>query len=230
MTQSKGKIMKRFILALVLGAVSATANAITVKLITHNWTPGGGTVHTLITDGSHIDGFAASTAVFDWDGTALSSTGIYSSTLSLNSDPSWQSVWNDTITDLSIDTGTSTASGTAFSCHEGTYLASVGHSYCGGHNLGENYINESTSTWGPGLAFSRTLGGDDVATRTQRSISAYDFGLVNWDGITLVIGNGTPVGTPWGEALTFQVVPIPAAAWLFGSALGLLGWKRRGRS
>ncbi len=25
------------------------------------------------------------------------------------------------------------------------------------------------------------------------------------------------------------VVPIPAAAWLFGSALGLLGWIRRGK-
>ncbi|MFW2406105.1 MAG: VPLPA-CTERM sorting domain-containing protein [Gammaproteobacteria bacterium] len=27
---------------------------------------------------------------------------------------------------------------------------------------------------------------------------------------------------------TWSIVPIPAAAWLFGSALGLLGWARRG--
>jgi len=34
--------------------------------------------------------------------------------------------------------------------------------------------------------------------------------------------------TTWVYAdWTVQVVPIPAAAWLFGSALGLLGWMRR---
>ena len=32
----------------------------------------------------------------------------------------------------------------------------------------------------------------------------------------------------WGGTVTFKVViPIPAAAWLFASALGLLGWVRR---
>lgn len=33
-----------------------------------------------------------------------------------------------------------------------------------------------------------------------------------------------------GEAFgtgSFQVIPVPAAAWLFGSAIGLLGWMRR---
>jgi len=28
-------------------------------------------------------------------------------------------------------------------------------------------------------------------------------------------------------AMEVEVVPIPAAAWLFASALGLLGWMRR---
>lgn len=27
--------------------------------------------------------------------------------------------------------------------------------------------------------------------------------------------------------LTYDVVPVPAAAWLFGSAIGLMGWLRR---
>ena len=35
--------------------------------------------------------------------------------------------------------------------------------------------------------------------------------------------NSTTLGTD----LTFQVVPVPAAVWFFGSALGLLGWIRR---
>ncbi len=30
-----------------------------------------------------------------------------------------------------------------------------------------------------------------------------------------------------GYVFTFTVVPVPAAVWLFGSALGLLGWLRR---
>lgn len=33
--------------------------------------------------------------------------------------------------------------------------------------------------------------------------------------------------TTFGTDLVFEVVPIPAAVWLFGSALGLLGWVRR---
>jgi hypothetical protein len=31
----------------------------------------------------------------------------------------------------------------------------------------------------------------------------------------------------WGTLDTVQVVPVPAAIWLFGSALGLMGWMRR---
>jgi hypothetical protein len=31
-----------------------------------------------------------------------------------------------------------------------------------------------------------------------------------------------------GDVQSIQVVPVPAAVWLFGSALGLLGWLRRG--
>jgi len=41
---------------------------------------------------------------------------------------------------------------------------------------------------------------------------------------------GTYLYTWPGDSLTFEIVPIPAAVWLFGSALGLLGWMRRGRS
>jgi hypothetical protein len=48
-------------------------------------------------------------------------------------------------------------------------------------------------------------------------------------GAIFSIGNGLPLGVPntGGEAMKFQVVPVPATAWLFGSALGLLGWARR---
>ncbi|KAA3621841.1 MAG: hypothetical protein DWQ08_13560, partial [Proteobacteria bacterium] len=199
-------------IAMVLICVSAVANAVTVQLVRHNQTSSSGAISTLITDGSHIQGQPATTAVFDWDGTTLSSTGLYSALSSLGSSPYGPTVLNDRITDLSIDTSTGTATATAYACHEGTFLAGVGASGCGGHNLGANYFNESTTTWGPGLAFSRTIGGDDVVTGTQRSISAYDFGTAAVTGTghdtgdLIGIGNGLALGDPsGGELLTFEV-------------------------
>jgi len=50
---------------------------------------------------------------------------------------------------------------------------------------------------------------------TLNSLELIDFDAAGVDaGMALVIANGS-------------VVPVPAAVWLFGSALGLLGWVRR---
>lgn len=234
--------MKKVILALALFAASAAANAITVTLLTHNQTAGSGTISTLITDGSHIQGQPASTAIFDWDGSTLTSTGLYSAVSSLGSSPYSATILNDQITDLSISTGGTpggTAGATAYSCAEGTFLAGVGANGCGGYTFGANYMDDSTTVWGPGTAVSQTLGGDDVLTSGPRTISAFDLGFDGFsgvDGLTpgdlVFIGNGIALGGTGptlggGELMTFQVVPVPAAAWLFGSALGLLGWARR---
>jgi hypothetical protein len=222
-------------------AVSAVANAVSVTLIVHNQTSGGGAISSLITDGSHVSGIAAaSTAVFDWDGTTLSSTGLYSAVSSIGSSPYSSTILADVITDLNIDVGTSSAAGTAaYSCTEGTFLGGVGANGCGGYTFGTSYTDDSTTIWGPGTAVSQTLGGDDVATAGPRTISAYDFDtftlISGTDGLTpgdvFSIGNGLPLGVPntGGEAMKFSVnvIPVPAAAWLFGSALGLLGWMRR---
>ncbi len=51
------------------------------------------------------------------------------------------------------------------------------------------------------------------------------FPLSGWDRFPLPFQTG-----PYSLSLSgveFSVVPVPAAAWLFGSALGLLGWLRR---
>ena len=43
--------------------------------------------------------------------------------------------------------------------------------------------------------------------------------------------DGTTVAAPYDlDNISLNVVPIPAAVWLFGSALGLLGWLRRERA
>ncbi len=55
--------------------------------------------------------------------------------------------------------------------------------------------------------------------------------VVETPGVSLVITEQSEfiaiAGTPSGYVYTFTVVPVPAAVWLFGSALGLLGWIRR---
>jgi hypothetical protein len=67
-------------------------------------------------------------------------------------------------------------------------------------------------------------------------LSQFDgFQTQSWDGSTLVIGNGPLASFPctvdcepltWRWTLDAQVVPVPAAVWLLGSALGVLGWIR----
>jgi len=135
------------------------------------------------------------------------------------------------------------ASAATYSCVEGNFGGNVGASICGGYVFGANFFNESTTTWGPGTAVSRTVGGDDLASFVaQQSIATLDnMTTISWAGTTLVLANKTCTGpcatlpagiyNNNGQQWTFtagpQVVPVPAAVWLFGSALGALGWVRR---
>jgi hypothetical protein len=145
-------------------------------------------------------------------------------------------LFRHSITGLVI--GNAAAAGAAsFVCAEGNFGAGVGASICGNYNFGANFVNQSTVSWGPGTATSRTIGGDDGALGAQQSIADYDlFNTVSWNGTTLVIANtrcgaGTacaPSPTAnGGFAMTLQAIPVPAAAWLFGGALGALGFARR---
>ena len=152
-------------------------------------------------------------------------------------------LFRQSITGLVIGNG-GAASATSFACTEGNFGTSVGASICGNYLLGGNFINESTTTWGPGTAASRTIGGDDIAAGPQQTIAALN-GMVtaSWVGTTLVLTNRTCTGPCTslpsgaynnGYTYTFtagpqSVVPVPAAVWLFGSALGLLGVARRQR-
>ncbi len=137
------------------------------------------------------------------------------------------------------------ASATSFACIEGFFGSGVGASLCANYSFGTNGADESTASWGPGLAYSRTIGGDDTIAGVQQTLSVFD-GMSSsndcdggagggytehcngsWDGTTLVMSNA--VSSSGGLYMTFSVsaIPVPAAVWLFGSALGLLGWARR---
>lgn len=226
--------MKKVLIGAGLFAISWAANAVQVNLVSYKTTSSGTTITTLITNGSHISGIAGpTTASWDWDGTTLTGSGYFSAVSSLGSSPFASTILADSITDLSIDTSTSSAGATAFTCVEGTFLGSVGASACAGVGFGGNFLYDSTATWGPGTAASLTIGGDDTFAGGVRTIAAYDYGLTSVTGTGLgggdfiVLGTGIPLGTLGAAEMTFQVVPVPAAVWLFGSALGLLGWARR---
>jgi hypothetical protein len=141
--------------------------------------------------------------------------------------------------------GGAAASATSFACVEGSFGAGVGAALCGNYGFGTNGADESTASWGPGLAYSKTIGGDDADAGLQQSLSVFD-GMSSsndcdggagggftehcngsWDGTTLVMSNAVSAAS--GLSMTFSVsaIPVPAAVWLFGSALGLLGWARR---
>ena len=134
------------------------------------------------------------------------------------------------------------ATGSTFTCTEGDFGGNVGASLCGNYNFGGNFTNQSSSTWGPRTAFARTLAGDDMSVGAQQNISAYnDFATVSFDGTHLVMSNAScnpfvpgnangcasAAGVNTGYSWILSTVPIPAAAWLFGGALGVLGVVRR---
>jgi len=211
-------IMK-VVLAMALITACSAANAVQVILVRHNQTSSGGTISTLITDGSHMQGFPASTAVWDWDGTTLSSTGLYSPVGSLGSSIFSPTILNDNVVDLTITPGDgtpgsgSTAGTTSYTCNEGTFLSGVGANGCGNYTLGPNFIDESTTVYS-GLTVSQTIGGDDVSTGAPRTISSFAFDFVSVTGTGLhttdqvEIGNGQPLGVAGlaGELMTFQFV------------------------
>ena len=84
--------------------------------------------------------------------------------------------------------------------------------------LSENAFFEVTGFLEGGGTVSATLASVSGITQTYN---------LNWTGLTLLsIGNtnGTPTVV---DSITASQVPVPAALWLFGSALAGLGWMKR---
>ena len=105
----------------------------------------------------------------------------------------------------------------------------VGASLCGNYNFGANGYNESTVNLdGSG----KVIGGDDGDIGPAQSIADFQGFSPNippTDFSSIIqLENGTIYsGAIWTFTANAAPIPIPAAAWLFGSALGLLGWVRR---
>jgi hypothetical protein len=172
-----------------------------------------------------------STATWDFDGMTLTGDGVFSSTFGFSP---LLFIFNEVIEDMSISMD-GAVSATSYTCVDGGFLAVLGvfESTCGQYTFGANGIDESSLTYS-GTTLTRTIGGDDIPIENNdgvlfdpyQLIFWYGFEIDSWDGETLLMQQLDSNGS--GKIMAFSVVPIPAAAWLFGSALlGLASLKRK---
>jgi len=144
------------------------------------------------------------------------------------------------LTGLTLDSQTTRGAG---------ILASGGLVAIGAPGLADTYtgLTSRPSDFGVGGFFGAppSTSGPYLGVQTALSVSAgyvsgsiLDVSSAVWAGqtfATLGMTPGTYVWTlPSADTVTLNVgsaaVPVPAAVWLFGSALGLLGWMRRRQS
>jgi hypothetical protein len=238
--------MRKVILTAALMAVAGTANAAKLVLEAHNQISTGGTLSSLIFDGSNNDtewgmsvGMMTSDAKWNWDGTTLSSTGLFWTTSHIGSNPFATSVISDKVVGLSITPGTMTTTATAYECVEGSFLAIVGANGCANVNLEMNLTYDSSMAYNVGgdpTHVKRTLGGDDTSTGDPRGLTtvaadptgtwdaadgAFDLWTVAQDdgvpGGTLILSNGVCM-TP-GDTDMDGTGDCPGASWLTFSYL-----------
>ncbi len=224
----KNKAILATAVATAVGGVSGAADAATVNATLTQVLVYGNQA----TAGS-VGNITSSTATFSYD----TDTGLLSQTggtfnMRQTTSPT-TTLFRTFITGLVMGNG-GAASAATYSCTEGNFGTNVGASICGNYNLGANFANESTTTWGPGTAISRTIGGDDIELGPQQSIASLDgMSTISWVGTSLILANKTCTGAclttvggfnngqQWTLNAVNAVVPIPATAWLLGT--GLLG-------
>lgn len=156
-------------------------------------------------------------------------------------------LFRHTITGLVIGNG-GAATATSYNCTEGNFGSTVGANLCGNYDFGANFLSESTATWGPGTAVFRSIGGDDLIAGPQQAIAQYSgFNTVSFVGTSLILSSAvcnpyTPGSAfacatlgGYNQGYTWKLeavpeVPLPATAWLLGTAIAGLGLRRMGRN
>jgi hypothetical protein len=182
-------------------------------------------VTTYSSNGSANLNIAASTATWDLNtstGVATQTGGNYSAKASVGK----TLLFTHTMTGGVLSSGTAT--GTSWGCTEGIFGGIVGAHICGNFTLGLNGTVDSI-VGNSGTAVTVTILGDDVASGAPQSLanSYSGLSLSNLGGGNWKLGNGVDGVGGYDFFFNVAVVPVPAAVWLFGSALGLMGVMRR---
>lgn len=159
----------------------------------------------------------------------IAGTGSYTVAFNFGPNNVFTQQWQDlSITGAGIASGTPFANApTGFRCTNGPFAAAgLNRDVCAGYQFNSNGNESSVSPDG----LTVTLGGDDTIAGLPQSLQG-NFGVTGRTlaGTTLTAQAPGYTGFQSG---TFQlvystVVPVPAAVWLFGSALGLMGFARR---
>ncbi|MDH4022848.1 MAG: hypothetical protein OEV14_06955 [Gammaproteobacteria bacterium] len=224
---------------------SASAFAVQVTLITDGLYSASGTFYNKI----KVD-----TATWNWDGAVLTQTGSLSSTQSVGPSPLLTDNTTGMVIDTTANTTTATSytctEGTflgGVGAH-GCWNLSLG---------GDFVLNSTAAynVGGDANCVNVTVLGDDVAGGGPRTPGTASGGscdpqgamaYANWNialdntgvsGGFLIISSTTIAGCAGGTTknaacgdttyMKLQAIPVPAAVWLFGSGLGLLGLARR---
>lgn len=229
--------MKNSLLTLALIGLAGTAQAsvVEVTLDTHYFgsprgTPSSSKINPAPDFAGDIGNIAPATYWYNTETGELSSSGITHLRTSTGPVPNGRH-FDRLITDLNIIDGSALGS-TAYECISGGFGNMVGANMCGNYLYGDNFVDDSTITYS-GLGWERIMGGDDKIAGDAQTILDYNLLVTLWDGkhLSLESADWTASHGASGLQMNFTaVVPVPAAAWLFGSALGLLGFSRRRRT
>jgi hypothetical protein len=203
--------MKKVLAAVALMGVAVGAQAATATLTS---------VTTYSNNGSSVlTATKANTATWDLTGgVATQTSGTYA----------WKAgntIFTHTMTGGVLSSGAATAS--SWACVEGNFGAIVGAHICGNLLLVNGTLDSTIGN--SGTATTVILGGDDVSIGAPQTLANSYSNLVlsSLGGGNWKLSNATATS---GFDFIFNVpavVPVPAAVWLFGSALGLMGAMRR---
>jgi hypothetical protein len=168
--------------------------------------------------------------------TVLDITWVTDAGLSGNNSWANQVAWADNLDTLGFDdwrlaTISSTSSTTsAFNCNESTAADCAN----AGNELGYMFYHNLGGTAGTSETGMQTVDGVNLTGIQTHYWSGTEFnsigalGFLFSNGLQIIDFKVNDGLSGWAvRSGDVGVVPIPAAVWLFGSALGLLGWMRR---